>query len=396
VASLPRMLLFISACALVAACAPTAESGAQASADGCVEDFDEGTDYFPDKVEFTEASAVSVSYEGHYKVVEVAPPDTEPVHYVLVQCGTPAPDTDDLVVEVPVSEVVTLTTTNLPHFDELGATDRLVGVGVGAFVTTESVAARIEAGELPDYADQAGQPDLERLVERAPELLIIDGVGDAVLDEAQRIVDAGVPTVVNADFNEHTLLGRAEWLKFTALFLGAEAEANDAYTAIAERYDEIATRVVGAAERPKVFANTPWEGTWFMPGGASFFANAVEDAGGEYAFGDDESAYSLQLDIETVLDRAGDADVWLQAGSVRGSLDDLLDVDERFAEFRAFADGEVWAYDRWINEAGGHAVFEVAYTRADLFLADLATILHPDLMGDHELVFFGSVGELVP
>jgi hypothetical protein len=38
-------------------------------------------------------------------------------------------------------------------------------------------------------------------------------------------------------------------------------------------------------------------------------------------------------------------------------------------------------------------VFEVAYTRADLFLADLAAILHPDEMGDHDLVFFGRVGE---
>ena len=62
----------------------------------------------------------------------------------------------------------------------------------------------------------------------------------------------------------------------------------------------------------------------------SFFASAVKDANGTYVFDDDTSTYSLELDIETVLDKAGDADVWLQAGSVQGSLNDLAKADERF------------------------------------------------------------------
>ncbi|MDQ3709671.1 MAG: hypothetical protein M3387_10295, partial [Actinomycetota bacterium] len=72
-------------------------------------------------------------------------------------------------------------------------------------------------------------------------------------------------------------------------------------------------------------------------------------------------------------------------------LDDLLAVDERFDEFAAFRQGQVWAYDRRVTETGGNAVFELAYTRADLFLADLVEILHPDALSDHELVFFGKV-----
>jgi iron complex transport system substrate-binding protein len=108
-------------------------------------------------------------------------------------------------------------------------------------------------------------------------------------------------------------------------------------------------------------------------------------------FGDDDSTGALELDIETVLDRAAGADSWLQAGSVHGSLSDLLAQDPRFAEFDAFADGQVWAYDKSTTPEGGNAVFELAYTRADLYLSDLVKILHPDLLGDHELVFFGRV-----
>lgn len=366
---------------------------------GCVEEHAEGADYFPDKVEFEEAAGVSVSYHGHYKVVEVASPEVAggtPMRHVLVQCGAPAPELDgDLdgaqVVEVPVDTVVSLTTTNLPHFAELGIVDRLAGVGTGAFVATPEVLERVEAGDLPDYADSAGQPDLERLVAAAPDLLVMDGFGEAILDDVRRFVDGGVPTAINADFDERTLLGRAEWLKFTSLFTNTEARAGEVYGAIRARYEERRESAAHYEDRPTVLVNTPYEGTWFVPAGDSFLANAIADAGGEYVFADAEGTGSLPYDIETVLDAAADADVWLQAGSVNGTLDDLLAVDERFSSFRAFSEGEVWAWDAWVTEGGGHAVFEVAYTRADLFLDDLVAALHPEAREDIDLTFFGQV-----
>jgi iron complex transport system substrate-binding protein len=365
--------------------------------DGCIETFDEGVDYFPSKVTFDEATGVTVTYEDSYKVVEVTTLDgAAPQRYVLLQCGADEPElTGPLakaqVVEVPVDNVITLTTTNLPHFDELGAVETVTGVGTGDFVTTQSILDRIAAGEVRDYATAEGQPETEKIIGAQPDVLIVDAFGDAIVEEAQRFYEANVPTVLNADFNEQTLLGRAEWLKFTALFLNAEEAAQQRYDEIAGAYNDVRDAAAAADQRPSVFVNTPIEGTWFMPGGNSYLAGAIEDANGEYVFGDDDSTYSLELDIETVLDKADDADVWLQAGSVSGSLKDLAGVDERFKEFKAFKDGQVWAYDKSLSPGGGNAVFETAYTRADVFLSDLVKILHPDALPDHELVFFGQV-----
>jgi iron complex transport system substrate-binding protein len=380
-----------------------AEGGEAAAVEGnptgCVDDFDESTDYFPDKVAFEEASGVSVSYEDSYKSVEVTIPGVdEPVRYVLLQCGAPEPELDgDLadaqVIEVPVTSVITLTTTNLPHLDELDAVDVLDGVGTGAFVSTETALERIEAGEVPDFADADGMADLEQIVGADPDVVIMDGFGDAVLDDVNRYRDAGVPVALNVDFNEQTLLGRAEWLKLTSLLLNAEARAEERYDEIAAAYGEIVDRAAELDERPRAIVNTPFEGTWFTPGGESFLSNAIADAGGEYVFADDDSTGSLSLDIETVLDAGGDADVWLQAGSVSGTLGDLEAQDPRFAEFEAFRNGEVWAVDANLSPGGGNAVFELAYTRADLYLADLFAILHPEEGGDHDLVFFGRVPE---
>ena len=367
--------------------------------DGCVQNPADGTDYFPDKAEFAHATGVSVTYSDTYKVVEVTPLDAEePVRYVLHQCGTPEPEldaelADAQVISVPVSSVISLTTTNLPHFAEMDAADRVVGVGTAAFVTTQEILDRAEAGEVADYAGPEGQPDLEGIISAAPDLLIMDAFGDAIVEEAGRFVDAEVPTVLNADFNEQQLLGRAEWIKFTSLFLNTEAAANATFDEVEANYEEVKAAAAEADGTPTVFVNTPFEGTWFVPAGNSFFASAIADANGEYVFDDDTATYSLELDIETVLDRAKDADIWLQAGSVHGTLDDLLAVDERFDEFKAFADGEVYAYDKATNEAGGNPVFETAYTRADVFLADLVSILHPEALPDHERVYFGKVGE---
>jgi iron complex transport system substrate-binding protein len=232
----PRIpVLLLVPALLLTACGDEPAAPPADLATGCVDDFEEGVDYFPDKVTFDEATGVSVTYHEHYKVAEVAPPhvDGAVVRYVLVQCGTPEPEVDSdgavYVVEVPAREVITLTTKNLPHFAELGAADRLAGVGTGAYVTTEEVRARIDAGELEDYAYAAGQPDIERIAAADADLLIIDGFGDTVLDDVDRLARTGVPTAINADFDEHTLLGRAEWVKFTALFLNAEAQATASF-----------------------------------------------------------------------------------------------------------------------------------------------------------------------
>ena len=365
--------------------------------DGCIDSYSPDTDYFPDKATFEHADGVSVTYESSYKVVEVTTLEgEEPQRYVLLQCGADTPELegdlqDAQVIEVPVKSAITLTTTNLPHFAELDAADKVVGVGTAAYVATPEILERTEAGQIKDFATAEGTPNQEAIIGAQPELLIMDAFGETIVEDANRYATAGVPTVLVADFNEQELLGRAEWLKFTSLFLNAEAAATEAFDEIAAEYDRVASAASEADEQPTVFANTPFEGTWFTPGGNSFFANAVKDANGTYVFADDDSTYSLELDIETVLDKAGDADVWLQAGSTQGSLQDLAKGDPRFRTFAAFRSGQVWAYDKAMAPGGGNAFFETGYTRADLVLSDLVKILHPDVLPDHELEYFGQV-----
>ncbi len=368
--------------------------------DGCVEDAEPGDELFPEQAEIEHASNVSLTYEGTYKVLEVdAPGGGDPTPVVLLQCGAPEPDLDgDLaeasVIEVPVERAVTATTTNLPHFDLLDAVDALAGIGRADFVTTDAVREAAEEGELAEVAGPDDEPELETVVEADPDVLIMDGFGPAALEDVDRYRDAGIPVALNADFAEQDLLGRAEWIKVTGALLNAEAAATEAFDEIAAEVEALREQVdeVADDDRPTVLLNEPFEGTWFAPAGDSYQARAIDEAGGDYVFADADGTETLELDLETVLDEAADADVWLQAGSVMGTLDDLLAVDERLGELDAFEDEEVWAFDRGMSPGGGLPVFEEAYTRADLYLADLVSILQPEVLPDHERRFFGRVG----
>ena len=370
-------------------------------ADGCVEEPADGVDYFPDKAEFEHAQQVDVAYEADHKVLSVETTFTdEPVRFVLVQCGLDPPElegdlADAPVLDVPVEGLISLTTANLAHFDALDAVDRLEGVGTTEFVTTESIRARIDDGELEGYGTPEGPPNTERLIEAAPDVAILDAFGDSVLDDASQLSGAGVTTVLNADFDEPDPLGRAEWVKVTGLLLNREADASEVFDEVEAEYAEVADLVAEAGERPRVLLDGPFEGTWFAAGGESLTATLIEDAGGEYVFADDDSTGSLSYDIETVLDQGADADVWVGAGSVAGSLDDLVAEDERFASIAAVEQGEVWAGDAMVSPEGGNARFERATLRADELLADFAAIFHPDLV-DHEPMYYGRVGEDSP
>lgn len=373
--------------------------GPDANLTACVDDGQEGVDYFPEQVTFDHAETVEVAYEDSYKVLDVELPFQEaPARYVLVQCGLDAPELEGelaeaQVIEVPVTAAVTMTTTNLPHFDALDAVDRLVGVSDPALVSTPSVRDAAEAGDIQGFGDAEGTPDLERVIAAEPDALILDAFGETVLDTATRVSEGDVPVLFNTDFEETSLLARAEWVKVTSLLLNAEAAASAEFDGIRDAYEETAALVADAEQRPLVLHGEPFEGTWFAPGGRSVTAHAIAEAGGEYVFADDESTESVPFDIETVLDQGTDADVWIAAGSVHGTLEDLAASDERFAQLQAFQEGEVWAGDAATTPEGGNARFEEAYLRADLMLADLAAIFHPDLVEDHDPIFYGRVGE---
>ena len=360
--------------------------------DGCIGDFDEAADYFPDKVGPDYAAGWSVAYHGHYKVLTLHNPwrgAEETFTYLLVQCGAPVPEGfgDTPTIEVPVRSVAALTSTVLPHLQGLGALERLVAVDRFDYINTAAVREMIDAGELQEAGTGTGV-NTEVLIDVDPELIITFAYGNLDYDTHPKLIEAGLPVALTAGYMESSPLGRTEWLKVTALFFNQEKRAEAVFGGIAARYAEMAELAAGVAERPTVLVGIARRESWRVPGGNSYFARYIADAGGAYLWGHDESTGSIPLSMENVFEVASDADIWLANTGTWFSADDVLAADERYGSLAAVERGSVYSNNALVNEWGGNDYWETGVANPDLVLADLIKIFHPELLPEHELIWF--------
>ena len=348
---------------------------------------DPAVDYFPHKIVPRFAEIFSVEYERHFKIVHVHLPDGDS-RIVLVQCGTPRPEGYDdatTFVDVPVRSIVTTSTTELPHLVELGVIDTLVGHDEFDYVSSPAVRRRIDAGAVAEVGETF-RINVEIVLDLEPDLLLAAGLASKTSDAFDRLDDAGIAVVHVPSFLEASPLGRAEWILMTALFFNKENEASVFFDGVARRYEEWAAKGrARLADGPTVIASGPEGDTWYMPGGRSFMAQLIADAGGRYLWADNTSTGSIPLSLETVFERALDADVWLHP-SRWGSLEEISQIDERFRALQAFRMGRIYSNGGRMNSTGGNDYWETGTARPDMVLKELVSIFHPDL-ATHQLGF---------
>lgn len=123
-----------------------------------------------------------------------------------------------------------------------------------------------------------------------------------------------------------------------------------------------------------------------MPGGNSYVAKLIIDAGGDYFYKNESSKGSIPLSFEVVLDNMVDADFWF--GPRAASLKELKMMDERYTLFKAFKEGRVYTQDNRVSETGGNDYWESGVARPDVILKDILKIFHPELLPEHELFYY--------
>ena len=362
--------------------------------DACIAEYEAGVDYFEHKVEITDADNLRVEYFNNYKVVTVLDAyDSAPeFHYVLVQCGTPAPDTADVpegaqYIEVPAERIITLSTTQLPHLTELGLLDALVGVDSFLYVSSPDVQEMIEAEELTEVGFSS-TINVEVVLDLEPDLVMTYGFNPDT-DAHPVLTDAGVFTALNADWREPTPLGRAEWLKYTALFFNGEEAANDVYDNIVEQYNEAAELAASVPEdeRPVVLWNTNFGDSWAIPGENTYIGALTRDAGGVIALSEQATEDVNLFSFETVYEGGLDADIWITNAFGVSTIEGLIGLDARYTDFAAVESGTAWNNDLDVNANGGNNYYELGVMSPHLILHDMVAIFHPDLLPDHEFRF---------
>ena len=63
-------------------------------------------------------------------------------------------------------------------------------------------------------------------------------------------------------------------------------------------------------------------------------------------------------------------------------------MDARFALFLAVRTGRVYNNNAKVNAAGGNDYWETGVARPDLVLADLISVIHPELEPHHQRIWY--------
>jgi iron complex transport system substrate-binding protein len=145
-------------------------------------------------------------------------------------------------------------------------------------------------------------------------------------------------------------------------------------------------------KRPTVFRNIDHNGSWYVPGGQSFVAAFLRDAGADYLWADDRSSGGMPLGVEAVIERARNADFWLNPG-ICGSRKDIQAMDDRYRLFQALRTGHVYNNNAKVNERGGNDYWETGVANPHLVLQDLIHIFHPSLLPKHQLIWYRKLPE---
>lgn len=408
-----RLLLFLSLVLVLFGCQPKAVAPNDETAwatqagtpetnltEACVADFDPATDYFPDKIEPRYAERFRVSYHGHYKVLQAnvagsewGPDVSDTV--VLVQCGTPSPTlagelADAAVVEVPIHSMASNEDGSVARARELGYVDRVAGLAGGG-IYDATLRQRWDDGNLISVGESFhGAPNFEVLVANDPSVVFLFTSSlehTEALDQGRSL---GLATVPIVGWGEPTILGQAEWLKHTALFLNAEAEANAYFDGVAQRYLDLKAQVAELPDQPVAIWGGPLSsGRWWIEAG-SWMAQALADAGGRNPFVPDSGETAITLSTEAVLEQAVDAQFWLTEHVALETLGTAGPVET----IPAFREGRVYhIHKRAVPENDAYDWYETALVRPDIVLQDLVSVFHPTLLPDHDLFFLQQIRE---
>ncbi|MBW4506957.1 MAG: ABC transporter substrate-binding protein [Scytonematopsis contorta HA4267-MV1] len=361
----------------------------------CVQNYNENLDYFPNKISITQAKGFTVEYHKNYKIITVKQPWKDAkagFKYILVQCGTPAPQApkDSQVITVPVNSVISLSTTHLPHIAKLEVVDKLIGVSDTKRVNTQEVAEKIKSGKIASVGSNSNV-NVEKILELNPELITTYGTGNAQQDSYPKLLESGLKVAINAEYMENTPLGRSEWLKFTALFFNQEQKAEQIFSEVVKKYESVAKLAKSIKQRPTVFVGFNFKGTWYLPGGGSYAAKYLEDAGANYLWRDEKSSGSLPLSFEVVLERATNADFWVNLSQSWKTVKDLLKEDNRYGDFKAVKNNKLYNNNARVNENGGNDYWEGGISNPDVVLSDLIKIFHPEILPNHQLVYYRKI-----
>ena len=341
-----------------------------------------------DTVTFKYATLLSVVRYDGYVVASLKNPWKEGMtlhRYVLIPSSASSADFESAetlakangstIIRTPLTRSTIFTTVHCAMLMSLGKEDCISGVADLKYIKIPWIQEQVKKGKIADVGDGLS-PVVEKIIDQRPDAIFLSPFENS--GGYGKLEEIDIPLVECAEYMEKTPLGRAEWLRFYGILFGCEQKADSLFHVVDSNYNALKALAQNHVIRPTTLLDKVTGSVWYVPGGQSTIGQMIQDAGGDYPWAKDEHSGSVSLPFEAVLEKAGEADVWL----FRYSSDHDITYAELSAEhhgydqFRAFRQKNVYGCD-----VERSPFYEESPFRPDWLLNDFIRILHPEIEG---------------
>lgn len=317
-----------------------------------------------------------VDYDG-YSVATISNPWREGkiLHtYVLVPRESEMPEhlPSGTIIRTPIQRATVFTTVHCSLLTTFGLGERIVGVADLKYIKIPYIHEQVKNGRIADCGNGLS-PTVEKIMDIKPDAIMLSPFENS--GGYGKVEELGIPLIECAEYMEVSPLARAEWMRFYGLLFGVPEKADSLFNEVDHQYLTLKAEAKQMGKGRSVIIDKMVGSVWYVPGGRSTIGQMLKDAGGQYPWAEDEHSGSLSLPFESVLERAGDADVWMY----RYSSDHLMNYAELLSEHRGYNQLTAFKQHHVYGCNVEHSLFyEEAPFRPDYLLSDFIQIVHPE------------------
>lgn len=294
---------------------------------------------------------------------------------------------DGTIIRTPIERAAVFTTVHCALLTELGQGSKIVCVADAKYIKVPYIQQQIKAGCVVDCGNGLN-PVVEKIMDVKPEAILLSPFENS--GGYGKTEEIGIPLIECAEYMEASPLARAEWMRFYGLLFGVGEQSDRLFQQVDSSYTALKQQAKQTGKGRSVIVDKVTGSVWYMPGGHSTIGQMLQDAGADYPWAADEQSGSLALPFEAVLEKGGDADVWMLRYSSNHDLqsEELLSEYHGYSQLKAFREQEVYGCN--VEQS---MFYEETPFHPDRLLCDFLQILHPDIIGLPPLRYYKKVKE---
>ena len=293
-------------------------------------------------------------YNDGFKVLRV----TNDVDYLIIPEGAQAPaklPKGMVKLQQPLDSIYLCATATASLFNAIDSLDAVKFTGTDAKGwSIESMRDAVDAGTIK-YAGKYSAPDYETLVSSGCDMALESTMILHAPEVKEAIEKLDIPVFIEHSSAESEPMGRVEWAKAFGALLNKED--------VAEKYFDEQVKVIGemADFKPTgktvAFFSVNSTGQVVVRRPGDYISKSIEIAGGSYAFpnlDDSGSLSTLKMSMEEFYKTAVKVDYLVYNGTIEtplSSINDLIQLDATFADYKAVKEGNVYTCDKDMYQA---------------------------------------------